>query len=110
MNKHIKLSVFSTNEHTNSPATLSVTISPSLAKRIKQLARESKRLKVTYISMFESSPTWGGKNDKDTENDWDWNISIGNCMLVVSDTDFHWIGSIKYSSELKSETYPINKL
>ena len=106
-NKRLKLSVHS-GVDTDYPASLTVSITPELAKRIKQLSRECTRLKVTYISEFEYSPTWGSRNDRDIDGS-EWRIECS--MLVVSDTDFHWTGILKHSSiMMESQTYPISKL
>lgn len=103
MNK-LKLSIHSSID-TDIPSFLTVTITPSLKKRIKQLARECKRLNVLYISEFNYSPTWGSKNDHDFDGS-AWNIDC--CILVVSDRDFYWTGMIRHSSiALESKAYNI---
>ena len=90
------------------PATARVTLDVDTAKRIRKLAAACRKLHVTYISEWNYALTWGSKTDTDIAGE-PWRVEC--CLLVVSDTDFHWTGIIKHSDVLlETETIPLKKI
>lgn len=102
--RNFKLSVSSL---TDGPTSARVTIDVDTAKRIRKLAAACRKLHVAYISEWNYSPTWGSKTDTDIGGPW----NVDCCLLVVSDTDFHWTGILKHSNVLlETDTIPLKKL
>lgn len=93
---------------TDGPATARVTLDVDTAKRIRKLAAACRKLGVIYISEWNYEPVWGSKTDTDHDGE-PWRVEC--CLLVVSDTDFHWTGILKHSDVvLETETIPLKKL
>lgn len=91
------------------PDYATISLDAAAIKRIKQLAKAVKDLKVTYIEEFDNTADlkcngmgpryskWGGRSECN--------------MLVVSDNDFHYSGIIKHTSVTwETEGIPLSAL
>ena len=99
--------VHAPSESWDSPDYAVIELDTAAIKRIKQLARAVKDLKVAYIEEFDNT---ADLKTGDPDNLTDWGRSECN-MLKVSEEDFHYNGILKHTDiTWETEGIPLKDL
>lgn len=113
LGKRFEREVFGGTEYdVFAPVRMVVTISPTLAGKIREWAAIVKSAGAFALTIFDNSPSWYEENDEDENMLGDLSTNLRECVrLKVTDANFWWEANSKSTgSHLASESISIGEL